>query len=73
MQFHVPDAAGPPAVPPQVAELVEESCRNFEKHLREELGMFAGAMNLGKWIQNYRVEVTRVALAIWSMNARTTD
>jgi hypothetical protein len=71
--FHVPDAAAGPAVPPRVAELVEESCKNFEKHLREELGMFAGAMNVAKWVNNYRAEVTRLALAIWSMNAGITD
>ena len=53
----------PRHVPDELRELVERSTADFEKTLRAELGMFATAVNVGKWVDLYRDESERLALA----------
>ena len=52
----------PRHVPDELRELVEHSTAEFEKTLREALGSFALAVNVGQWVDRYREQVTTLAL-----------
>jgi hypothetical protein len=65
MPFQVPDTPAP-QVPAALVPLIDQSVVTFEKQLRDALGMWAHAVDIGKWLADYRVEVTRVAIGAWN-------
>ena len=52
----------PLTLPPELAELVDRSCKAFEVILRKELGGFAAMVNVAGWVAQYRDEVSGVVL-----------
>jgi hypothetical protein len=57
----------PRHVPDELRELIEHSTAEFERTLRAELGTFALAVNVGKWVQSYREEAESLALEAYDL------
>lgn len=57
----------PLALPPELTELVERSCKEFEVILRKELGTFASMVNVAGWVAQYRDEVSSAVLEAYEM------
>jgi len=57
----------PLALPPELAELVERSCKEFEVILRKELGTFAAMVNVAGWVTQYREEISSAVLEAYEM------
>ena len=57
----------PITLPPELTELVERSCKEFEVILRKELGSFAAMVNVAGWVAQYREEISAAVLEAYEM------